>query len=65
MESEIQIIVQVNGKLRARLTVPADISKADLEAQALADANVTTHTDGKTVRKVFVIPGKLVTIVAN
>ncbi|MCH1507753.1 MAG: leucine--tRNA ligase [Akkermansiaceae bacterium] len=65
VESEIQIIVQVNGKLRARLTVPADISKADLEAQALADANVTTHTDGKIVRKVIVIPGKLVNIVAN
>ncbi len=65
VESEIQIIVQVNGKLRARLTVPADISKEDLKAQALADANVTTHTDGKTVRKVIVIPGKLVNIVAN
>ena len=65
VESEIQIIVQVNGKLRARLTVPADISKEDLEAQALADSNVTTHTDGKTVRKVIVIPGKLVNIVAN
>jgi leucyl-tRNA synthetase len=65
VESEIQIIVQVNGKLRARLTVPADISKEDLEAQALADANVTTHTDGKTVRKVIMIPGKLVNIVAN
>ena len=65
MESEIQIIVQVNGKLRARLTVPAEISKEDLEAQALADSNVTAHTDGKTVRKVIVIPGKLVNIVAN
>jgi len=65
VESEIQIIVQVNGKLRARLTVPADISKEGLEAQALADSNVTTHTDGKTVRKVIVIPGKLVNIVAN
>jgi leucyl-tRNA synthetase len=65
VESEIQIIVQVNGKLRARLTVPADISKEDLEAQALADSNVTAHTDGKTVRKVIVIPGKLVNIVAN
>ncbi|MFT6178493.1 MAG: leucyl-tRNA synthetase, partial [Akkermansiaceae bacterium] len=65
VEAEIQIIVQVNGKLRARLTVPADISKEDLEKQALADENVTTHTDGKTVRKVIVIPGKLVNIVAN
>ncbi|MFT6861457.1 MAG: leucyl-tRNA synthetase [Akkermansiaceae bacterium] len=65
VESEIQLIVQVNGKLRARLTVPADISKEDAEAQALADPNVTTHTDGKTVRKVIVVPGKLVNIVAN
>ena len=65
VESEIQIIVQVNGKLRARLTVPADIGKEDLEAEALADSKVTTHTDGKIVRKVIVIPGKLVNIVAN
>ena len=65
VESEIQIIVQVNGKLRARLTVPADISKDALEALALADSNVTAHTDGKTVRKVIVVPGKLVNIVAN
>ena len=65
VESEIQLIVQVNGKLRARMTVPADISKEDAEAQALADPNVTTHTDGKTVRKVIVVPGKLVNIVAN
>jgi leucyl-tRNA synthetase len=65
VEAEIQIIVQVNGKLRARLTVPADILKEDLEAQALADDNVTAHTDGKTVRKVIVVPGKLVNIVAN
>ena len=65
VEAEIQIIVQVNGKLRARLTVPADISKEDLETQALADENVTAHTDGKTVRKVIVVPGKLVNIVAN
>ena len=65
VESEIQIIVQVNGKLRARLTVPADISKEDLEKQALADDNVSAHTTEKTVRKVIVIPGKLVNIVAN
>ncbi|MDB4425753.1 leucine--tRNA ligase, partial [bacterium] len=58
VESEIQLIVQVNGKLRARITVPADISKEDAEKQALADENVQTHTDGKTVRKVIVVPGK-------
>lgn len=65
VESEIQIVVQVNGKLRAKLQVPADLSKEDLEAQALTDSNVTAHTDGKTVRKVIVVPGKLVNIVAN
>ena len=65
VESEIQLIVQVNGKLRARMTVPTDISKEDAEKQALAHEQVQTHTDGKTVRKVIVVPGKLVNIVAN
>ena len=65
VESEIQLIVQVNGKLRARIQVPADVSKEDAEKAALADENVTAHTDGKTVRKIIVVPGKLVNIVAN
>ncbi|MDA7872005.1 class I tRNA ligase family protein, partial [Akkermansiaceae bacterium] len=65
VESEIQLIVQVNGKLRARILVPADVSKEDAEKAALADENVTAHTNGKTVRKVIVVPGKLVNIVAN
>lgn len=65
VESEIQLIVQVNGKLRARIMVPSDVSKEDAEKAALADENVTAHTEGKTVRKVIVVPGKLVNIVAN
>jgi leucyl-tRNA synthetase len=65
VESEIQLIVQVNGKLRARIMVPAEISKEDAEKAALADENVTAHTDGKIIRKVIVVPGKLVNIVAN
>ena len=65
VESEIQLIVQVNGKLRARIQVPADVSKEDAEKAALADENVTAHTNGKTVRKVIVVPWKLVNIVAN
>ena len=65
VESEIQLIVQVNGKLRARIQVPADVSEEDAEKAALGDENVTAHTDGKTVRKVIVVPGKLVNIVAN
>ncbi len=65
VESEIQLIVQVNGKLRARIQVPADVSKEDAEKAALAEENVQSFIDGKTVRKVIVVPGKLVNIVAN
>ncbi|MDA7518193.1 leucine--tRNA ligase [bacterium] len=65
VESEIQLIVQVNGKLRARIMVPADVSKEDAEKEALAEENVQSFIDGKTVRKVIVVPGKLVNIVAN
>jgi leucyl-tRNA synthetase len=65
VKDSIQIVVQVNGKLRAKLDVAADISKADMEAAAKADANVQKFTNGLTVRKVIVVPGKLVNIVAN
>lgn len=61
----IELVVQVNGKLRARLEVPAEAPKADIEAQALAAENVQRHTEGKTVRKVIVVPGKLVNIVVG
>ncbi|MBL1415985.1 MAG: hypothetical protein COB27_003775, partial [Moritella sp.] len=64
-ESEKLIIVQVNGKLRAKLTVPADATQESVEALANADVNVTKFTDGKTVRKVIFVPGKLLNIVAN
>jgi leucyl-tRNA synthetase len=57
--------VQINGKVRARLTVPADITEKDLEAQALADPSVQPHTAGKTIRKVVVAGGKLVSIVVQ
>lgn len=65
VESELTIIVQVNGKLRAKLQVAADLGKAALEDLAQNDPNVQQHVEGKTVRKVIVIPGKLVNIVAT
>ncbi|GAA5191621.1 leucine--tRNA ligase [Ferrimonas gelatinilytica] len=65
VEEEKLIVVQVNGKLRARLTVAADASKETVEALGLADANVQNFTEGKTVRKVIYVPGKLLNIVAN
>ncbi|SDG56143.1 leucyl-tRNA synthetase [Onishia taeanensis] len=61
----LELVVQVNGKLRARLEVPADADKAAIEAQAMAAENVQRHLEGKTVRKVIVVPGKLVNIVVG
>ncbi|KRK92029.1 leucyl-tRNA synthetase [Levilactobacillus koreensis JCM 16448] len=65
VEDVVEMVVQVNGKVRAHLKVAKDAAKDDIEAQALADDTVKLHTDGKTVRKVIVVPGKLVNIVAN
>ncbi len=59
------IIVQVNGKLRAKITVAADASEDSVKADALAHENVLQFTEGKNVRKVIYVPGKLVNIVAN
>ncbi|MFP4137570.1 MAG: leucine--tRNA ligase [Halomonas sp.] len=61
----IELVVQVNGKLRARIEVEADADKSAIESQALAAENVQRHTEGKTVRKVIVVPGKLVNIVVG
>jgi len=63
--AEIVVPVQVNGKLRARLTVPAGASEADLRQIALADPAVRHHTEGKTLRNVVVAKGKLVNIVVS
>ncbi|MFC3093597.1 leucine--tRNA ligase [Alteromonas sediminis] len=65
VEDEKLIVVQVNGKVRAKITVAADASKEQVETAALEQENVKAFTDGKTVRKVIVVPGKLVNIVAN
>ena len=62
---EITVPVQVNGKVRGRLTVPALTSEPELEALALADPGVKAHTAGKTVQKVVVARGRLVSIVVK
>ena len=64
VEDEKLIVVQVNGKVRSRLTVAADASEDDIKAKALADEAVTKFTDGKEIRKVIYIKGKLLNIVA-
>jgi len=65
VQANIQIIVQVNGKLRAKLKLAADATKDTIEAAALADEGVQRFLEEKTVRKIIVVPGKLVNIVAN
>ncbi|MGL5586843.1 MAG: leucine--tRNA ligase, partial [Aeromonas veronii] len=65
VETEKLVVVQINGKMRGKLTVPAEISQADVEKLAMADASVQKFTDGLTVRKVIYVPGKLLNIVAN
>ncbi|QDP00845.1 leucine--tRNA ligase [Thalassotalea sp. PS06] len=65
VEDEKLVIVQVNGKLRCKITVAADASQEDVEKLAFSQENVVKFTDGKTVRKIIYVPGKLLNIVAN
>jgi leucyl-tRNA synthetase len=62
-QDTIELVVQVNGKLRGRVTVSASASEEEMKAAALADENVLKWIDGKVIRKVIVVPGKLVNIV--
>jgi leucyl-tRNA synthetase len=65
VQDAIQMVIQVNGKLRGKLEVARDIDDSELEKLAYRDANVRKHLEGMTVRKVIVVPGKLVNIVAS
>ncbi|MGE3512442.1 MAG: leucine--tRNA ligase [Vicinamibacterales bacterium] len=62
---EVVVPVQINGKVRARLTVPAGLANQELESRVLADLTVKTHTEGKTIRKVVVAKGPLVSVVVS
>jgi leucyl-tRNA synthetase len=64
-DDEVEIPVQILGKVRARITVPADADAEALESLALANERVAALLEGKTVRKVITVPGKLVNIVAS
>ena len=61
---EVVVPVQINGKVRARLNVPADVTEARLRELALADPQVVKHLEGKTVKKVVVVNGRMVSVVA-
>jgi leucyl-tRNA synthetase len=60
-----ELVLQVNGKLRGRLQAPSDAGREALEALALADESVRRFIEGKPVRKVIVVPGKLVNVVVG
>jgi len=61
----VGMVVQVNGKLRGRIRVSTEAEQKDVEAAALADPNVRRFVEGKQVRKVIVVPGKIVNIVVT
>ena len=65
VDDTVEIAVQVLGKVRSRITVASDADESTLESTALADERIQALLEGKTVRKVIVIPGKLVNIVAS
>ncbi|WP_330949706.1 leucine--tRNA ligase [Virgibacillus sp. MG-45] len=65
VEDEVEVVIQVMGKVRSKMHVAKDISKEALEKKALEDETIQEWLDGKTIRKVIVVPGKLVNIVAN
>ena len=62
-QDAIEVVVQVNGRLRARVSVPAEADEDTVVEHALADENVRRHTEGKTIRKTIYVPGKLVNVV--
>ena len=62
-QDEIELVVQVNGKLRGHIRVPKDAGKEAIEALALADTGVAKHTEGKPIKKLIVVPGRLINVV--
>jgi leucyl-tRNA synthetase len=65
VRNEIELVVQVNGKLRDRLMVATDADEETAKAAAFASPKIKEHTDGKTIRKIIFVPGKLLNIVAS
>ena len=64
-DDTVEVPVQINGKVKARIDVAVDASKEDMEATALADARVAELTDGKTIVKTIVVPGRMVNLVVK
>jgi leucyl-tRNA synthetase len=64
VQDSVPLVIQVNGKVRGRINVPADAAKEDLEELVLSEPNVKKHIQDKPVKKIIVVPGKLVNVVA-
>jgi len=65
VDNEVEIVLQVNGKVKAKVMIPRDMNKGDLEKTAMENDEIKSQIEGKTIRKVIAVPGKLVNIVAN
>jgi leucyl-tRNA synthetase len=65
VDSEVEIVVQVSGRIADRFNIPADLDEAGMQALALESEKVKELIEGKTIRKIIAVKGKLVNIVAN
>jgi leucyl-tRNA synthetase len=65
IQSTVEIVIQVNSKIRARVSVSADATEEQLETIALAEEQVKKNLEGLTIRKKIIVPGKLVNFIAN
>lgn len=65
VEDSVELPVQVNGKIRDRVTVPVDADRKAIEERALGSMKVQANIEGKSVKKVIVVPGKLVNLVVK
>ena len=65
IDAVVTLAIQVNGKMRGSLEVARDAAEDEIRKQALAVSNVAKHLEGKTVRKVIVVPGRIVNIVVG
>ena len=65
MKKEVEIAIQVNGKLRSTMHIHVDATKEEVEEVALNDETIKRHLEGKTIRKIIVVPNKICNIVAN
>ena len=65
VEENVTLAIQINGKLRATIELPKDLSKEDIEKQSLQHEKVAPHLEGKTIKKIIIVPGRIVNVVAQ